>query len=142
MASTRPKEYRMNIPDNFMAETRPKEYRMKIPQDFHVCSKGWKLLHVPPVYILLSNPRGPYYVEVPEGVGADITFEALENRRMHIVPQSEKTAIYIEGKPIDFSNPDNASNFDTIVQIRDGKQSMETSFMVMSPQQPLCGISL
>ena len=116
------------------------EYRMIIPTACHMKEKGWNLLTAGGgVYILLSNPPGANYVEVPEGVGADITFEALENRRMHIVPQSEKTAIYIEGKPIDFSNPDNASNFDTIVQIRDGTESMETSLMVMSPQQPRRG---
>ena len=53
---------------------------------------------------------------------------------MHCLAQQDKTMVYIEGKPFDFDNPKNPSNFDHFVQFHGGKPDMEMMMKFASPQ--------
>ena len=67
--------------------------------------------------MVTKRPGQQNTVLVPAGIGLDLTFGALSNRRLHVPPQEAKTLIHVPGcaiKPekVGRFEPD---NFDTWV---------------------------
>ena len=53
------------------------------------------------IHVVFSRPPGCIYVELPPCVGVELTFAALENRYLEVIPQRNWISVYVPGVPFD-----------------------------------------
>ena len=93
------------------------ELQAHIPATFHVeRSQSFPLLSLDAdgktVIVLLAMPPKPVYVQLPQGVGVDFTFGALNMRRLHVPAQTQPTTVYMHGVPFVHAKGGAETNFD------------------------------